>query len=141
MNKLTLVLFVAVAAFGTSGNSAVSSKLFLEFLIYLIRGTFYWKLWIFSEACQSATPVHCEWNGWNVGQCSVSCGYGTRHNTRTKRVHEKDGGSCSGSSSETVSCFERECPGTYITNSSQTASQILKVIIISDLCRPMSFFT
>jgi len=80
MNKLTLVLFVAVAAFGTS------------------------------EACQSATPVHCEWNGWNVGQCSVSCGYGTRHNTRTKRVHEKDGGSCSGSSSETVSCFERECP-------------------------------
>merc|ERR1712179_534223 len=26
------------------------------------------------------------------------------------RVHEKDGGSCSGSSSETVSCFERECP-------------------------------
>ena len=48
-------------------------------------------------------------------------------------MHEKDGGSCSGSSSETVSCFERECPGTYITNSSQTVSQIL------DLCRLDSF--
>ena len=85
----------------------------LNLSLSLSVSTFYLKI---SEACQSATPVHCEWNGWDVGQCSVSCGYGTRHNTRTKRVHEKNGGSCSGSSSETVSCFERECPGMHIRN-------------------------
>ena len=62
------------------------------------------------EACKK-DPVHCVWNSWKIGACSKTCGAGTRTNTRTKKVHEKDGGKCSGPSSETKSCFERECPG------------------------------
>jgi len=62
------------------------------------------------EACKSTTPIHCSWNGWVIGECSVPCGDGTRVNTRSKKVVERDGGSCSGPSTETKSCKEKECP-------------------------------
>ena len=54
--------------------------------------------------------VHCQWNPWKFGKCSVTCGDGMRTDTRTKRVHEKDGGSCAGESTRKVACKDNECP-------------------------------
>jgi hypothetical protein len=62
-----------------------------------------------SEACKTTTPIHCQWNSWVIGECSATCGEGTRTNTRAKKVVEKDGGTCSGLSKETLSCEEKEC--------------------------------
>merc|ERR1719198_359615 len=55
-------------------------------------------------------PVHCQWNDWKIGKCSAKCGEGMRTDTRTKKVHEKDGGTCSGPSKRSVHCKEKECP-------------------------------
>ena len=68
------------------------------------------KLFI-KETCSSTTPIHCEWNPWVIGECSVTCGDGTRTNTRAKSVVERDGGTCNGSYVETVACNEKVCPG------------------------------
>ena len=63
------------------------------------------------EACNKIEPVDCVWNPWNIGGCSTPCGDGTRVNTRTKKVHEKHGGKCSGPSKEAKACKEKECSG------------------------------
>ena len=47
------------------------------------------------------------------GSCSVTCGVGTRTNTRTKLVHESNGGTCTGSSTEDVICEDQLCPSKY----------------------------
>ena len=46
-----------------------------------------------------------------IGECSRSCGTGTRTNNRTKLVEEANGGTCSGQPSEIVECNTQPCPG------------------------------
>ena len=74
-------------------------------------------LWL-TDACKK-DPVHCVWNPWSIGKCSAECGTGTRIDTRTKKVKEDHGGTCSGSSTRTVQCKDKECPGmmkiSYVT--------------------------
>ena len=55
--------------------------------------------------------IHCEWDEWKIGECSRSCGTGTRMNNRTKLVEEAHGGTCNGQSSEIVECNTQPCPG------------------------------
>ena len=57
------------------------------------------------------TVIHCEWDDWVIGECSRSCGTGTRTNNRTKLVEEANGGTCSGQPSEIVECNTQPCPG------------------------------
>ena len=60
----------------------------------------------------SLTAIDCVWNDdWVSGQCSKTCGTGIQINTRTKRIVESNGGSCSGYNNETVTCRIQECPG------------------------------
>ena len=47
------------------------------------------------------------------GSCSATCGVGTRTNTRTKLVHESNGGTCTGYSTEVVMCEDQPCPSMY----------------------------
>ena len=55
-------------------------------------------------------PINCEWDTWVDGQCSVTCGTGTKTNTRTKLVNEANGGTCPGQPSEIVECNKDPCP-------------------------------
>ena len=55
--------------------------------------------------------IHCEWNDWVLGECSELCGTGTQINTRTKKVVEQNGGTCTGQPTEQVECKIKECPG------------------------------
>ena len=55
--------------------------------------------------------VNCKWNEWEIGDCSKTCGVGTRTNTRTKKVEEKNGGLCEGESTLSESCNLQNCPG------------------------------
>ena len=60
------------------------------------------------------TAIDCEWNDWIFGECSKSCGTGTRINNRTKAVEEANGGTCDGESTETEECNAEPCPGMLI---------------------------
>ena len=55
--------------------------------------------------------VNCEWTDWQIGQCSVTCGGGTRRNTRSKKVEEKNGGMCTGDLTAQEDCNDQSCPG------------------------------
>ena len=56
--------------------------------------------------------VDCEWEDWQIGGCSKTCGGGTRTNTRGVKITAAHGGDeCSGSSNITESCNIMECPG------------------------------
>ena len=56
--------------------------------------------------------VHCEWNDWVIGECSMECGGGMRTNTRTEKVSaEHEGDECTGPASIDESCNVQECPG------------------------------
>ena len=55
--------------------------------------------------------IHCVWKEWEEGECSVTCGIGTKMNTRTKLVVEANGGTCSGQSTEIKECKSDDCPG------------------------------
>ena len=56
--------------------------------------------------------VDCEWDDWQIGECSEECGGGVRTNTRTQKVEADHGGKeCQGSFSITESCNVHECPG------------------------------
>ena len=56
--------------------------------------------------------VHCEWNDWIIGDCSETCGGGSRTNTRTQKVSAEHGGDeCNGPTSVDESCNVQECPG------------------------------
>ena len=61
--------------------------------------------------CNVMVAIHCVWNDWVQGECSKTCGTGTRTNHRTKLVDEEFGGTCSGQPSEIEECFITECPG------------------------------
>ena len=56
-------------------------------------------------------PIDCEWNEWQIGECSKTCGGGTRSNNRTKKVEEMHGGICEGESAVSESCLTQDCPG------------------------------
>ena len=43
----------------------------------------------------------------------MTCGVGTRTRTRNKQVTEENSGNCSGNSTETVRCEEKECNGKF----------------------------
>ena len=55
--------------------------------------------------------VDCQWSEWNLGECSATCGNGTRTKTRTKKVEEQNGRNCSGATNETDTCNIKTCPG------------------------------
>ena len=45
-----------------------------------------------------------------MGDCSTTCGDGTRRKTRSKTVTEQHNGRCEGSPSMNEDCNERPCP-------------------------------
>ena len=53
----------------------------------------------------------CEWNEWQTGECSRTCGGGTSYRRRTKKVAEKYGGTCDGESILQEPCNTEDCPG------------------------------
>ena len=55
--------------------------------------------------------IDCVWGEWVAGQCSTTCGIGSRVSTRKKLVEEANGGNCSGRSTKTEECNVQECPG------------------------------
>ena len=61
--------------------------------------------------------VNCVWDQWIIGDCSVTCGEGTRTNTRIPKVAAQFGGDeCDGTSSSTEKCKDQECPGKNMQN-------------------------
>jgi len=59
-------------------------------------------------------PVNGGWGRWgSYGRCSKSCGYGTRTRSRScnNPAPANGGSSCSGSSTESQRCRDRECQG------------------------------
>ena len=56
--------------------------------------------------------IDCVWGEWVAGQCSTTCGIGSRVSAREKLVEEANGGNCSGRSTKTEECTVQECPGT-----------------------------
>ena len=59
--------------------------------------------------------VNCKWSSWSsYSTCSKSCGSGgTQSRTRSKTQVEKYGGHCSGSTSDSKSCYVKACPGRH----------------------------
>ena len=47
------------------------------------------------------------------GSCSATCGAGTKTYTRTKLVHESNGGTCTGVSTGVQICEDQPCPSMY----------------------------
>ena len=61
-----------------------------------------------------ATPIHCEWSNWEIGDCSAPCGGGTRTKSRTKIINnESSGGKCVGQSQTRESCNTQSCAGKF----------------------------
>ena len=54
--------------------------------------------------------IHCEWSDWAYGDCSRTCGSGTRSKTRSKTKEEENGGTCPGGATEIEPCKDKECP-------------------------------
>ena len=55
--------------------------------------------------------IHCAWGNWTTGECSVTCGIGTRVDTRVKTIMESNGGKCDGCDIKIESCINiDECP-------------------------------
>ena len=54
--------------------------------------------------------IHCVWDHWEIGECSKTCGTGTRTNIRTKLIEEQNGGTCSGEPAEFEACNTMDCP-------------------------------
>ena len=57
--------------------------------------------------------INCEWGQWIIGNCSKTCGNGTKTNKRTKIVKEEHGGTCTGEHTESEECNTQECPGIH----------------------------
>ena len=58
----------------------------------------------------SEPTIDCEWNEWQIGGCTTSCGKGYRTKSRTKKVEEANGGTCDGESTEHELCTSAPCP-------------------------------
>ena len=55
--------------------------------------------------------MDCEWSEWSIGECSLSCGGGTRIDTRDKVVEEDHGGSCDPMGNQREEpCNTEDCP-------------------------------
>ena len=54
--------------------------------------------------------IDCEWNEWQIGGCTTSCGKGYRTKSRTKKVEEANGGTCDGESTVHELCNSDPCP-------------------------------
>ena len=54
------------------------------------------------------TEIHCIWDEWKEGECSATCGTGTRTNTRSKLVTEANGGTCTGQPTEIKDCKRKD---------------------------------
>ena len=52
-----------------------------------------------------------KWGEWNCQECSNSCGGGARVCTRECENGEAGDPGCEGSSTESESCNEQDCPG------------------------------
>ena len=76
--------------------------------------------------------VDCQWGEWKFGECSATCGNGTRTNTRTKLTEEQNGGTCSGSTNETESCNVLNCPGKLCPYYSQCHFKYGNQTVIAD---------
>ena len=71
-------------------------------------------LWYLSKLIihTALIPVDCQWEEWEVGACTKTCGGGTRIDTRHEKVQAAHGGAeCSGLSNTTKACNLHECPG------------------------------
>ena len=44
----------------------------------------------------------------------MTCGIGRQINTRTKKIAESKGGTCTGDATESVVCVREECPGIFL---------------------------
>ena len=61
---------------------------------------------------KTSNVVHCEWNDWMLGECSLTCGGGMLTKTRKEKVTALHGGEeCPGPSTIEESCNVQECPG------------------------------
>ena len=69
---------------------------------------------------QIVFAVNCEWEPWSSwSTCSNTCGTGTRNRIRRIRLHEENGGTCTGDSLETSQENCGACPpGNYINRHS-----------------------
>ena len=54
--------------------------------------------------------VDCVWDDWKIGECSVTCGGGTRTNSRSKIMEEKTNGVCIGKPTAQENCNDQICP-------------------------------
>jgi len=54
-------------------------------------------------------PENCVWGEWKNGKCSVTCGTGTRIDTREKTQIEKNGGFCVGLPQRESRCTNADC--------------------------------
>ncbi len=54
-------------------------------------------------------PVDCKWSDWEIGECSHSCGGGTRTNSRSKIVEEANGGKCPGGEFDDPTIMTENC--------------------------------
>ena len=69
---------------------------------------------IISDEITFFIVIHCVWDHWEIGECSKTCGTGTRTNIRTKLIEEQNGGTCSGDPAEFEACNTMDCPtGTF----------------------------
>ncbi|XP_038063563.1 A disintegrin and metalloproteinase with thrombospondin motifs 6-like isoform X2 [Patiria miniata] len=57
-------------------------------------------------------PVDGGWSAWTTGPCSVTCGQGVQSRTRqcNNPPPQNGGQQCSGSSTDTLTCFQEACP-------------------------------
>ena len=82
------------------------------FFIYEIHSTPD-RFW-YENQCYSIFAVDCEWSDWSFGECSKSCGVGTRMDYRFVRVNASNGGKdCQGLSNIQENCNIQECPGSF----------------------------
>ena len=65
--------------------------------------------------------INCEWNEWGIGECSQTCGNGTRIKIRTKKIQESPNGFCEGGSEIQDSCHIKDCPSKSIFLTSRYA--------------------
>ena len=81
--------------------------------------------------------VDCEWNDWQKGKCSVTCGGGTLTKTRSPKFDAQHGGQeCTGQPEVTESCNIQECPGNVliILQNSNNITRNCMCISLCDLC-------
>ena len=55
------------------------------------------------------------WSNWSDGDCSKTCGVGTKQRTRicNNPAPSNNGKQCPGLSKDSVNCNEGRCPGKY----------------------------